>query len=239
MLGAPEQFSPRSSVERDGDDRIYGTERGTIAHAVLAHMDASGSQANDADTLRRLTEKETEKIELDDANKERYTDKVITLLQKAARSDEWKRVFSSGHFFCEREISAVLGEHFIHGVIDRLYRDSENGWHIVDYKTNHINKSNREELVKNYSVQLDVYAWLVLTLFPDTPRVETHLFFLEEPSLSCHSVIERDHYETLRSRLNKYLIDVVQTQKKPKSAIKNREHCPECGFFVNNACLAD
>jgi hypothetical protein len=111
-------------------------------------------------------------------------------------------------------------------------------WHIVDYKTNHINKNNVDDLVKSYSLQLDVYAWLVLTLYPETPCVTTHLFFLEAPSRSVNKNVQRGEYPRLQAQLEKYLNEVIQTQKDPQNAIKNEKHCPECGFFRNKTCLA-
>jgi len=242
MLGAPEQYAPRQSAERAGDDRIYGTERGTIAHAALARMDVEASQARDENVLREIVAGEAKKIEQDGDEAARLTDDVMEIIRGATQSEIGRKIFSSETFFCEHEISAALGAHFIHGVIDRLYSNAPGAWRVVDYKTDRISSANVAVKVNAYRMQLQVYAYLVFTLFPGTERVTTNLFFLRAPQLSREEVIERATYPALKAEIEDRLAAILRTQRDPARAFQNLKHCPDCAFGVKKPngvqCLA-
>ena len=75
---------------------------------------------------------------------------------------------------CELPFSYKSGENIISGVIDLLYED-ENGWHVVDYKTN--SENNINNLEEEYKIQLATYR----KAFKDATGLDcdAHIFHID------------------------------------------------------------
>jgi hypothetical protein len=58
-----------------------------------------------------------------------------------------------------------------------LYQDASGGWHIIDYKTNHVAPDDVDQISKQYELQMYVYA-LVVERALGQPPVELALNFL-------------------------------------------------------------
>ncbi len=65
----------------------------------------------------------------------------------------------------------------LRGYLDRLYRDTENGWHILDFKTNQLGTRGAEAVAAEYELQMYVYA-LAAERILGVPPVELTLHFL-------------------------------------------------------------
>ncbi len=73
---------------------------------------------------------------------------------------------------------------YLQGFIDCLYRDKDDGWHIVDYKTNRITAKTLAEIAAQYEMQMLVYA-LAAEKILKSPPAELVLYFLR-PGLEYH-----------------------------------------------------
>jgi len=65
----------------------------------------------------------------------------------------------------------------LEGVIDCLYQDTSDRWHVLDYKTNHVAPGELDAVARPYTRQLQVYALAVERILGELP-VELTLYFL-------------------------------------------------------------
>src|SRR5262249_46973603 len=66
---------------------------------------------------------------------------------------------------------------YIQGVIDCLYQDREDNWHILDFKTNDVTATNIAQEAQQYELQLQVYAIALEHTLKTSPK-ELALHFL-------------------------------------------------------------
>ncbi len=66
---------------------------------------------------------------------------------------------------------------YLHGYIDCLYQDATGGWHLVDYKSNHVDAAGVREAAQRYAMQMGVYAMACEQTLGAAP-VESVLCFL-------------------------------------------------------------
>ena len=78
---------------------------------------------------------------------------------------------------------STLGEDFLTGTLDRVYRDADGRWNVLDYKTDAISKINLKQKIDQYTPQVKFYALLVQKFF-SAENVRAKLLFtavLENP----------------------------------------------------------
>ena len=95
--------------------------------------------------------------------------KNYKLIQPALRAQNFKNEIS---------IMRRLGDDFLSGTLDRIYQNEGGQWVIVDYKTNHISKMEVNRTADRYKVQMDVYALLLESIFPEQEDYEVGLYFI-------------------------------------------------------------
>jgi len=78
----------------------------------------------------------------------------------------------------EVSILRALGDDFITGTLDRIYKDSRDQWVIVDYKSNKIKEKEVGVAAARYQVQVEIYALLLAGLFPSQSTIEVGLYFI-------------------------------------------------------------
>jgi ATP-dependent exoDNAse (exonuclease V) beta subunit len=64
------------------------------------------------------------------------------------------------------------------GIFDRLYKNQEGNWEVLDFKTNRIHKTQLPGLHKKYFAQMRYYSLLLSRLFPKQNGFPVRLFFL-------------------------------------------------------------
>ena len=99
-------------------------------------------------------------------------DEVIGVIRNVAQSTYWKRAMASQERYFEipfglKVESVTCGEKdiVIQGVIDLVFWEND-GWVIVDYKTDHYqSEEQKEQLVDYYQAQIERYGehWTKLT----------------------------------------------------------------------------
>ncbi|MGM0378343.1 MAG: helicase-exonuclease AddAB subunit AddA [Bacillota bacterium] len=89
-----------------------------------------------------------------------------------------KRIKEASNVYREKEFSYKYNKDLlVQGIID-LYFEEDNKLVIVDYKTDKINKSNKELLKKEHKPQLDLYAKAITNL-TQKPVKEKYLYFFK------------------------------------------------------------
>ncbi len=64
------------------------------------------------------------------------------------------------------------------GIMDRLFKNENGIWEVLDFKTNRISKTELPSLVKKYTSQITYYALLLANLFPQQQIYSVRLYFL-------------------------------------------------------------
>lgn len=139
----------RPTWQASGD---YGHRWGTAIHDLL-ELRSKNKKAD----LKPIAERMAAELELGN-------DRVMEMLATVSavtKSDIWKRaqqsqqVFAEVPFECEKNDCDVPT--LVRGVIDLVFQEDD-GWVIVDYKTDDVSDSNVAEFVEYYGEQLNAYA---------------------------------------------------------------------------------
>ena len=146
-------------------------------------------------------------------------------------SDLGKLALAAKESRCEQEIHALLDNHVIHGVVDRLYKGSDGLWRIIDYETNQFDSSEIETWSDFYRPKLELCALLVHRLYPEQQVIPATIFFTS--LAEAHSMdLTADELKHLEHQWIER-IKVIQTG----TFEKNRGHCPHCPYYVEEQCL--
>lgn len=146
-------------------------------------------------------------------------------------SDLGKLALSAGDSYCEHEIYALLGNHVVYGVVDRLFKGSDGLWQIIDYETNQFEVSEIETWIDFYRPKVELHAMLVHRLYTEQQVIPATIFFTS-PAESHSMYLTADELKHLERQWIER-IEIIQTGRFEK----NREHCPLCPYFVEEQCL--
>jgi len=150
---------------------------GKLVHAVLEEIDFS-NPAEIAETVRRCAGKQ-----LIDVNGD-ILDEPIDMVGRFLASPRAARIAAAEQMHPELEFLLAWppdgNEHdgrYIQGFIDCIYQDSDDRWHLVDYKTNRVDEGNVASVAKGYQMQMLLYALATERILGQGP-VELVLHFL-------------------------------------------------------------
>ena len=154
----------------------HGVEWGTVIHALL-DLSARNPEAG----LVRLAEAILPEYGLDAG----LAPAAAGTVRSVTRSEIWRRAQESEchltevPFHIEVEDESALPT-LLRGVIDMVFKE-EDGWVLVDYKTDSLKNASAEELAKKYAPQLLVYrdAWQKCT---GEKVCETAIYFIDNSS---------------------------------------------------------
>jgi hypothetical protein len=159
------------------------------------------------------------------------------------QSDFSREVLSSSDHRKEYALQARLkGGDILYGIIDCLYRDTNNIWTVLDYKTDVATDPKRMEL-KNarYEFQIGFYAYLVHLLFPEEKKINASLFYTDREHLVRYT-FESDRFANMELECER-MIEIIRRNENVNDLTlleRNLDHCAECAFFDTNQgqCVA-
>jgi ATP-dependent helicase/nuclease subunit A len=195
------------------------TARGTAVHEVLAQLRTQADCDRDLEPLIRAM--------FVDVSVETVREHVENFLN----SEIGVMALSADERYCERHIYAQIGSHLINGIVDRLFKDSAGLWHLIDYKTDAIDRSELADSVARYRPQIELYALLVHRLHPPQVVIPATIFFthLAEPySMELTGEALEEVEGAWLKRIEAIQVGTFE---------KNAEHCPMCPYFVDSQCL--
>lgn len=160
--------SPEERPETEGDvpatalatalaNRVQGAGMGwgTLIHALLEYAarkpDAS---ASDLELLAKW-------LAFSDPELRPFVAEAVKVVFRVTESALWQRVLSAEERYAEVPFAVYQGgtggrPTLVEGVIDLVYR-TEDGWEILDYKTDQVVESSADALVRRYSGQVLAY----------------------------------------------------------------------------------
>jgi ATP-dependent helicase/nuclease subunit A len=191
VLGVPSgggPFVPGTGEEfSDGD---YPAElRGRVFHSVMENADELSGGGLSVDTAVRAAL--AREAPFTAAGYPSLVSDVASLVHGVLDSRAWEEISAGTDVRTEFSISASLGEDFITGTIDRLYRTPEGLWTVLDYKTDSVTDAELVERAGAYWAQLDFYALMVRRLC-NAPFVRTRLLFAHHPDVVLQNVLDPD-----------------------------------------------
>ncbi len=147
-------------------------EKGTATHKVLERIDLRAEHsletiAVEIERLREahvLSEKECEHLD---------PQKILSFLN----TEMGIRLRQSSNIHKERPFVLMDDEQLVQGVID-LYFEEDDGYVLVDYKTDHVGKKSLSELSAKYGIQLQYYKKAIETLSSKHVK-EMHLYYFD------------------------------------------------------------
>jgi len=222
-LGMPAP-TPALPAGGEGADRADGdgTARSSAVHKVLAQLRTKADCERDLEASIHASVASTFGAV--------SVDTVRAHVHHFLNSEIGGMALNAQESNCEQHIHAQIGPHILNGIIDRLFKDSEGLWHIIDYKTDAIEPSEIAARVNYYRPQIELYALLVHRLYPEQPVIPMTFFFTH--------LAETYPMQLTAEELGRVEKDLLKRIAAIQEGVfeKNREHCPLCPYFVMEAC---
>jgi RecB family exonuclease len=149
---------------------------------------------------------------------------VAALVKAVMASETWSEIQAGSENACEYSISAALGDDFLTGTIDRLYRAPDGCWTILDYKTDAVGGKELYERAETYWPQLDFYAVMVSRL-KAVDKIRLRLLFASQPQARLERMLT---HADLR-KADEEIALVIAHIKAGEFAAPQRA-CPGCPF---------
>jgi ATP-dependent helicase/nuclease subunit A len=102
---------------------------------------------------------------------------LFETVQRVSGSEQLSEILKAAEFANEVPAMRQIGPDLITGTIDRMYRNRDGRWEIIDYKTNRISRKQVEVTALKYQLQLQVYALLLEGMHPGQEYYQVNLYF--------------------------------------------------------------
>lgn len=228
-IGLPEKTTKQVYFheEEDANDLIRGETLGMIVHGILEKF-----QIYSETEIRENLESTLISERLSNPDKlNKYTSDILSKIKIIYNSNAVKDIFSQSEYKTEFTINSAFGEDFLTGTIDRLYKDSEGNWCIVDYKTDNIKAESVTQRAESYKGQMMFYSLLVSRLFKQK-TVRVCILFTSLPD----SPYWFNFTETDIKDFEYKLSDILKKIKSGKLE-KNVAMCAYCTYAFDGKCI--
>jgi ATP-dependent helicase/nuclease subunit A len=234
-VGLPEKSKRQSYFheEEDANDVLKGETLGIIIHSILQKF-PTYSESEIKDNLVNILK--SERLDVPEkAN--RYIDDILDKLKAFYASPAVKEIFSHTECKTEHTINSAFGEDFLTGTIDRLYKNPDGNWCIVDYKTDNIvaespvNGVNTDLRAESYKGQIIFYALLVSRLYKQK-GVRACILFTALPDFPYWFNFTQTDINDFENKLS----DILKEIKSGKLE-KNTAMCSNCTYSVDDKCV--
>ncbi|WZL72191.1 helicase-exonuclease AddAB subunit AddA [Clostridiaceae bacterium 35-E11] len=172
----------------EGKKQFTGMEKGIIIHFAMQHLNIEKVDTKEAIELQIENMVTAELLKPEEANVVDIL-KIQKFFQSAIgqRIIKAKKVFREVPFnFVKKACEITLGLEdceeslLVQGVID-CYFEEEDGFVLVDYKTDYAGLGNKEEIVNKYRVQIELYKEALEKITRKTVKESyLYLFYLDE-----------------------------------------------------------
>jgi ATP-dependent helicase/nuclease subunit A len=225
-LGMPQGSSLASGEEAEEllDAEFPPDLRGRIFHSVMEQIDHLPPSGLRSEIQRLLS------LEVSPAGKRLagLLEDVHRMVRGVVDSPFWRQVSNGTQSRTEFTISAVLGEDYLSGTMDRVYQDRDGRWHVLDYKTDRVEPSKLAERAEEYWPQLEFYALLIHRYFRSEPVV-AELIFAAVPQQVLRREFSSAALLDAQSGISSVISRIKANDFPPRVS-----SCPHCPFF--SAC---
>ena len=176
ILGYPGLSPIPAPADQDelSEVRVIPGAFGRAFHAVMQSIDGLNGSADHirAEAMRTLAQEQDVAPDAIDQQAEVLSQEVLTVM----RSSTWESVIRGTDSRTEFTISAPLGADYMVGTMDRIFRDGEGVWNLLDYKTDRLAREQVPDRATDYLPQLQFYAVLLAKYFGASTVRATLLF---------------------------------------------------------------
>ncbi len=102
---------------------------------------------------------------------------VQELVQKIRNSPIIQRVLTAAVSQNEVKVLMQLESDFITGTLDKIFQNETRQWEVLDYKTNRIDRTQVQEVLERYRIQIQTYALLLAQLYPQQQEYTVNFYF--------------------------------------------------------------
>ena len=153
--------------------RRHGLIFGQLAHAGLEAL-RNSPDADPAALAAALVAAATLPVASYRASFERELTALLDRCRQSPLAALWR---THAETRTEVRFTLSLERGLVHGVVDYMGRGADGLWELVDYKTGH--RTNPDEAVQHYRLQLEIYALCVQALHPDQSEYRATLYFTD------------------------------------------------------------
>ncbi|MFI5264090.1 MAG: UvrD-helicase domain-containing protein, partial [Candidatus Kapaibacterium sp.] len=231
QLGLPEEGRLPYYNEADTlAENVEGTVLGQIVHKILEKAaNFVSAEFIDIGLLDDTFQIICNDLHLSNEERTNYAESVKSDIQHVFSTSLGRQAVKATQYYTELPLRSMLQNgQMLSGIIDRLFRDDEGLWNILDYKTD---RSENTAKKSRYEFQLRFYAYFVSLLY-DVSIVKAHILYTHTGN-SLTFFFTKDDFEGIRKQLES-LISEIRTQKKIRSLddLERRlSHCPDCPYF--------
>ncbi len=222
ILGMPQSGSFAGGEEADElqDAEFPPDLRGRIYHGVMEQIDTL-SPSDLRGEIERLLAQE---VSLQDPGRAILVDEIHRLVTGVVGSSFWQGVQGGAGARTEFTISAVLGEDFLSGTMDRVYRGVDGNWHVLDFKTDRVESTTIADHAAEYWPQLEFYALLVHRFFGSGP-VAGELLFTAMPDRVLRKDFSVEALDEIERGISSDIARIRSRDFAPRTS-----SCPRCPF---------
>jgi len=134
---------------------------------------------------------------------------IIRIDRNILVSNQLKRILDARENRNEVNITYKLKNDFLTGTLDRIFKNGEDDWEVIDYKTNRINRMEVTSTAQRYKMQMDVYAVLLAATFRRQGRYKINLYFTHPDEFFVHEYKGRDII-AIEDKLGKIIQEMKQ-----------------------------
>ena len=209
--------------ENELHDAEYPAElRGRVFHAVMERV---SELSLNPDTVTAAVQSVVDRTGVvAGVTRESLIGDVASLVNAAIASETWREIQAGSENACEISISAALGDDFLIGTIDHLYRSPDGCWTILDYKTDAVGENELSTRAEAYWPQLDFYAVMVSRL-KTVDRIRLRLLFASQPQARLERMLTQVDLRKAEEE-----IALVIAHIKAEEFAAPQRACPVCPF---------
>ncbi len=161
------------TVSDGRDQHVRANQIGKIVHEALRHWHLP-KRTPTAQLDRILTAYAWRFGLTDEAQIQQAVMQAKGLLYKFEDSPTFDSINMATQVYREMPFMYRVEDTIINGVIDVVYRDEADNWHIADYKTSFVPNKNYTEHARRYHLQLGVYALALEAQLNRVPKTTIH-----------------------------------------------------------------
>jgi ATP-dependent helicase/nuclease subunit A len=224
VLGLPAGHGPFSRADDDewSDRELPPELRGTVFHAIMEHAGTlTGREGKLGREIERVLRAEAPVGILPSPS---MVETIARLVREVVSSKPWDEIMQGTDVRTEFTLSVDLGQDFLTGTIDRLYRDREGVLTILDYKTDTVDETTAAQRAEEYWPQLRFYALLVSRLY-GVSRIRLVLLFSAIPHRPLRMELDGIDLRTYEADVRTAIVQIRKGIFPPK-----RGSCAQCPF---------
>ncbi len=240
VLGLPEEAKLAQDLEVEVDaERVRGSLLGEIIHRILEKVEVLTRDGTLDETrfVKALDETCLSYGISSEDEMAKYRDRARRDVARFLTSDYGNEVLRATEHYTELEVQTVLGvRNRLFGILDRLYKDTDGAWHILDYKTEWHDKSRHQLKTDQYAFQLKVYAFMISLLYPQTEMIRATVLYTQTGEQENYT-FDRASLTSIREECETIIESIHRDSeiKDLRQLTRNLEHCSECSFFNKEA----